>query len=65
MDITNDLNWTAELDDFQAGFLAGYFRALRLVDAPTPEQLSAATAALREFEDEAAAELGEDDPASS
>ena len=63
MDTSTDLHWAAELDDFQAGFLAGYFRALRLVDPPTTSQIAEATKALQEFEDEASAEPEDDVPA--
>lgn len=62
MDTTNDLHWAAELDDFQAGFLAGYFRALKLVDPPTAEQLGEATRALKAFEEEAAADPDDEAP---
>jgi hypothetical protein len=42
-----------DLDDFQAGFIAGWLRCAGILETPTIEQLAAAMEGLRAFETEA------------
>lgn len=42
-----------ELDEFGAGFLAGWFRARGIRSAPSRQQLNAAIQALERYEQEA------------